>query len=852
MLCFSPVLFVLASIRYFTDISNVNRSLIFILTFFLSFPIFQSLKSQSPADWWYFGDSAGVHFTPSGPVADTNGVLFTSEGVSTISDQFGNLLFYTDGIKVFDANHNLMPNGDSLMGNSSATQSAVIVPWPSNSTKYFVFTVEAAVLPEGFRYSIVDMSLNGGSGDIDSTMKNILVQTPSREKIAVTEKADATGYWIVTRAYGSDSIFVYDLTPIGLNLTPQVFQLGSSITSFSFVGYLRFSPSGNFLASANSADGSFELYKFNTSTGEVSDALEILTTYEPYGIEFSPNENYIYVTAHPGPIFQYDINTWTVTSMIGSETAVGIIAGAGAGAMALGPDSKIYIARSATYFLSCIQEPNQAGMACSYIDTSLFLQGRMSFLGLPTFVSSFSNVHFQASDFCFGSLTQFITDTSGIDSVLWNFGDPTSGVNNTSTLFQPNHQYTDTGSFTITLISQLASGGADTVFQTIYIYPRQVKSFVATDTFLCIGDTLKLDISQPFSTFLWNDSSVSNSLMIYNDSTTWVTVFGVCDTVSDSLSVHFQDSLFTDLGADTVICGSVSHQLNALEDSSAVYAWSTGDSSFMINVVATDQYYVSVINACGVFEDSINVQFIPLIDSTLLPEDSIHCFEDPVLLQRPDADLVNYVWSDSSSSLFFVVDTTVNIWLTAFNACDSTTDSFTVKFVEPLITELGEDTVLCTRVSIQLQGQDSLASYYWNTGDTTRVIQTDPEVARNYSVTVENEGCLRVESLNILLEDFACVLIGCELDYDNVFTPNGDGMNDVFKVDPKCNTSSFNLAIFNRWGQLVYEGMHNQFSWDGSIKGELATEGVYYFVATFKDREDVLHTQSGSVSLFRE
>lgn len=419
-------------------------------------------------------------------------------------------------------------------------------------------------------------------------------------------------------------------------------------------------------------------------------------------------------------------------------------------------------------------------------------------------------------------------------------------------MFQPNHQYTDTGSFTITLISQLASGGADTAIQSIFIYPRQVKSFNVSDTVLCTGDTLVLDISQKFSTYLWNDSTDSDSLVICSYSTVWVTILGVCDTVSDTLSVYFHDSLFIDLGADTSICAGDSVRLVAPEDTRTTYQWNTGDSSFAIYASSTGQYKVSAVNACGVFEDSIQVQFIPLIDSILLPEDSIHCSTDPVLLQRPDVDLVTYVWSDSTSGLSFQIDSSISLWLTAMNICGFTTDSFTIKFVDPLITELGEDTVLCPGQSIQLKGQDLLATYTWSTNENTRVIQTDPETSRNYIVTIEHEGCVRIESKNILLEDSACVLIGCELDHDNVFTPNGDGLNDVFKVDPKCITSSFELSIFNRWGQLVYQGMNQQFSWDGTVNGELATEGVYYFVLIFKDIEDELHHQGGSVILLRE
>ena len=92
--------------------------------------------AQSPADWWYFGHNAGVEFQSGNPVGVTDGQLFTTEGCASISDPLGDLLFYTDGSTVWDKLHNIMPNGLGLLGNSSATQSAIIVPAPGNPDEY--------------------------------------------------------------------------------------------------------------------------------------------------------------------------------------------------------------------------------------------------------------------------------------------------------------------------------------------------------------------------------------------------------------------------------------------------------------------------------------------------------------------------------------------------------------------------------------------------------------------------------------------------------------------------------------------------------------------------------------------
>ena len=99
-----------------------------IFLFSLSFILFSNISySQKEENIWYFGNRAGLDFNSGSPVALTDGVLFTNEGCSVISDNTGNLLFYTDGTRVWNKNHRQMPNGLELMGNFSSNQSAVTV-----------------------------------------------------------------------------------------------------------------------------------------------------------------------------------------------------------------------------------------------------------------------------------------------------------------------------------------------------------------------------------------------------------------------------------------------------------------------------------------------------------------------------------------------------------------------------------------------------------------------------------------------------------------------------------------------------------------------------------------------------
>ena len=140
------------------------------ITFILTLLLINISSAQKESRFWYFGDNAGLDFNQSPPVPLLNGVLITTEGCASMSDTSGALLFYTDGITVWDRNGMPMPNGTGLLGHSNSTHSAAIVKEPGSSSKYYIFTApaQAGVLngkPE-MRFNLIDLSLNGGFGDV--------------------------------------------------------------------------------------------------------------------------------------------------------------------------------------------------------------------------------------------------------------------------------------------------------------------------------------------------------------------------------------------------------------------------------------------------------------------------------------------------------------------------------------------------------------------------------------------------------------------------------------------------------------------------------------------------------------
>ena len=290
-----------------------------------------------------------------------------------------------------------------------------------------------------------------------------------------------------------------------------------------------------------------------------------------------------------------------------------------------------------------------------------------------------------------------------------------------------------------------------------------------------------------------------------------------------------------DLGPDTTFCEGSTIELDADVTVEAEYQWNTVDTSDHIIVSKSGLYIFEAANGCGEFNDSISVTIIPLPDTVLLPADTINCFDAQIILERPVNDSITYFWSDSTSVTRFEVDSTQQVWLAAFNECGFVVDTMNILFNGEIKTELGEDTNICDKDSIQLSGSDSTATYFWSTGDTTISIYTEVGLNENYIVTIFKGECAKVESKRVRSSDIFCVSIDCDVEFGNVFSPNGDGLNDLFRITSDCDVYSFDMSIYNRWGQLVNFSRNVAYGWDGFINGEPAAEGVYYFIVEYKD-----------------
>tara|TARA_B100000809_G_scaffold266457_1_gene329274 strand:- start:8857 stop:12120 length:3264 start_codon:yes stop_codon:yes gene_type:complete len=568
--------------------------------FILSLSLVSILNSygQGEANIWYFGNNAGLDFSGGAPIAIPNAPLNTFEGSSIMCDAAGNLLFYTDGDTVHNSNHVAMSNGIGLMGDQSSTQ-VLIIQKPGSSSLYYIFTTDNNGQVDGLRYSEVDMTLNGGLGDVTAN-KNILLHTPTGEKLAAIKHCNNQDIWVVTHDVSSSVFRNFLVTSAGVNVTPVISTVGIAESSIG-VGQLKASPDGKKLAAVYNGIDRHELYDFNANTGIITNPLlfpQITAHTNNYGVEFSPNGTKLYIsTSYRGNIYQYDLLAGTTAAIISSRVMVTSNLSWIGGGLQLGPDNKIYFTKNTSNSVGVINNPNTLGLGCNYVENGVALVGGVCSWGLPTFASYIykpAPALFSVSDLCLEGDFTVPTVNDVITSISWNFGDPTSGVNDTSSAINPSHTFTSAGTYNVTLVLNYACRN-DTLTQSVTVArcncinpPILSVSAQTNETCSDSSGTVTVSVNGgtgtlPF-TYVWNNgdsTSTADSLTAGNYQVI-VTDNGGC---KDTLDFVITNSGTTGLFTDTqTACGS--------------YLWIDGITYNTNNTTAQDTVFGGAANGC--------------------------------------------------------------------------------------------------------------------------------------------------------------------------------------------------------------------------------------------------------------
>ena len=342
--------------------------------------------AQKEANVWIFDEDLGIdfnfdRFTPfNGTGIDQPG------GSASICDKTtGALLFYTDGRNVWNRNFALMPNGTQLRGGYTSDQAALIVPYPGDDNLYYLFTTKSYsdTIPlsnvdseySGLYYSVIDMRLNKGLGDVVKQTKNTRLTEKSTEKLTAVPHINGRDYWVITHEWGTDRFVVFPLTDTGVG-SPDYFSFGPTYGHYESQGRLHASPDGRMLACAVSSlpiyelANPLELYNFNAATGIISNRRVLGNYPQLYGVSFSPDNSKLYFSffdnyrPYGERLFQLDLNAGETEAIINTQTLINFVSETGIGGndtisggmLHLAPDGRLYIS---IFGLSAVRDGNE-------------------------------------------------------------------------------------------------------------------------------------------------------------------------------------------------------------------------------------------------------------------------------------------------------------------------------------------------------------------------------------------------------------------------------------------------------------------------------------------------------------
>jgi gliding motility-associated-like protein len=572
---------------------------------------------QKESNNWYFGLKAGISFATGTATPLNDGQMSAIEGVATISDKNGNLLFYTDGKKVWNRQHNNMPNGLNLLGHESSTQSGVIVPQPGNDSIFYIFTVDYQQGPKGLNYSIVNMHRDNDLGDVVGSPVRLL--QPTHEQITAVKHCNNKDIWIITRSNMQNAFYAWLVTAAGISATPVV-SVTNNVNTHP-IGYLKASPNGKKLASAHFS-GYTELGDFDNITGTVSNIIKIRarplvpgSSYSiAYGVEFSPDSKYMYVSTtysigtltfpSASSIEQFNLSIHDSATIENSAYTVIKTSQAYHYALQVGVDKKIYIVNLLKNFMSRINEPNLGGAACNYELNAVDLDQGGGYYGLPTFIQSFfyPEYKFQFKENCNRLLKEFtINNLDYVDSVKWDFDDPASGVNNTSVSLTPLHVFTSYRTYMV-MLRIFKRTPCITAIDTVYsqVTPVPLNYSLGTDREVCSQSAFMLDATIPgVSGYLWNTGETSAIITNNQPGDYWcnITLNG-CD-YGDTITIRSKFAPDFAIGKDSSLCNSTTLYLNPFAQNDWQLLWQDGSSQPTFKATRSGTYSISATNNCG-------------------------------------------------------------------------------------------------------------------------------------------------------------------------------------------------------------------------------------------------------------
>jgi len=549
-------------------------------------------------------------------------------------------------------------------------------------------------------------------------------------------------------------------------------------------------------------------------------------------------------------------------------------------------------------------------------------------------------------------------DQSLIHSYLWIFGEPASGSNDSSSLANPTHIYADTGTYTVTLITNRNEICSDTGTTVVKIYPGFSAGFKFNG--ICVNKPTQFtDTTRSRSGFVdswqWDfrvpdtgTSDLQNPQFIYSATGTYnaqlivTSSKGCIDTAIVPITIIDKPPI-TLAFRDTLICKGDNLQLQA--SGTGIFSWTPGaniinanTSTPTVDPPSTSFYTVNLDENGCLNKDSVQVRVVDHV--------TLQAFSDTVICQGDAAQLyttgdgLHFSWTPANNlndptapNPVAITNTNTTYQVTATIGHCSATDNVTVRTIPYPVANAGPDTTICYNTAAQIQASIVASAFTWSPGGSLsnplilNPVAT-PKQTTAYILTVTDIlGCPKpsydtivvtvLPKVNAFAGNDTAVVIGQPLHLhasgginylwsplvalDNVtipdpvalydgsidsiryrvlisdeqncldsafilvkifktnpqifvptaFTPNGDGVNDLFRPIGVGIKSIEYFRVYNRWGQLVFSTTINGHGWDGTIGGKPQSTNTYVWIVKGIDYLDKPFLKKGNVTLIR-
>jgi gliding motility-associated-like protein len=488
---------------------------------------------------------------------------------------------------------------------------------------------------------------------------------------------------------------------------------------------------------------------------------------------------------------------------------------------------------------SIVQSPS---ITTNYTVTGANINGCINSKTTTVTVNPLPIVSVNKDTICAG--TSAVLTASGASTYVWNTG-------GTGTTLTPSPMVATNYTVTGTDINYCVNTA------TTNVYVNVSPTITVNNYTLCKGDTATL-MASGASTYTWSTGNTTATITPSPVATTNYTVSGsngICASNKISTVTVLVNLTHITMNGALGLCTGDSVKLSTTTTFTN-YTWSTGQHTPSIEVTHAGSYTVNTIdnNGCKgldtikVLEDSPVA--IPLQDTTI-------CSGVSVQLQVTQGNYI-YLWTPSSglnhdniyNPIANPIGTTIYMASVTNGVCVNT-NTVTV-FVKP-----SPVIAVNPKYSVVTQGESVFIhatandTCYWYPADylsctNCNTVMSTPDADVTYTITTTNsEGCTTATTATVHIQIESTFYI------PNTFTPNNDGMNEIFKP-LATHIHDYKIDIFDRWGLLIFQSTNLDQGWDGTYKGGKCQQDVYvYKVEYVDDPENRTHTKAGQVNLIR-